>query len=346
VAGVSLIPGPCSGPPGAPRPARSPQDCVETALRQPTALVVRGAAVSVCAAEAGVLDTAQRARCECENQHIVASAATADVCARVPVCARCLHRAARRTIEDHDTLFVLAEIAHFVGIGLLGFKMYSKRSAAGASALCGRLHRGMDGARSNSSVGLTPAQARTPGQVDPLCAVSARAPPSQHRPVAADADPDHAVPGHPAVLQVRAVAVVGTRRQCACEHHARPAVAFVVVSRRPALLLGAPHAHKQPHTRTRTQHRSFMMEYDIHTVLDALTLVATSAVIYALLATPIKTTYQVRARALCVCVCVFVLGCACVCAGWARVLLWNGRNKLPAARRLATKHARVRTCEA
>jgi hypothetical protein len=37
-----------------------------------------------------------------------------------------------RTIEDHDTLFVLAEVAHFVGIGLLGFKMYSKRSAAGA----------------------------------------------------------------------------------------------------------------------------------------------------------------------------------------------------------------------
>lgn len=36
-----------------------------------------------------------------------------------------------RTIEDHDTLFVLAEIAHFVGIGLLAFKMYSKRSAAG-----------------------------------------------------------------------------------------------------------------------------------------------------------------------------------------------------------------------
>jgi ER lumen protein retaining receptor len=35
-----------------------------------------------------------------------------------------------------------------------------------------------------------------------------------------------------------------------------------------------------------------MMEYDIHTLLDALTLVATSAVIYALLATPIKTTYQ------------------------------------------------------
>jgi hypothetical protein len=36
-----------------------------------------------------------------------------------------------RTIEDHDTLFVLAEVAHFVGIGLLAFKMYSKRSAAG-----------------------------------------------------------------------------------------------------------------------------------------------------------------------------------------------------------------------
>lgn len=35
-----------------------------------------------------------------------------------------------------------------------------------------------------------------------------------------------------------------------------------------------------------------MMEYDIHTLLDALTLVATVAVIYALTATPIKTTYQ------------------------------------------------------
>lgn len=41
-----------------------------------------------------------------------------------------------RTIEDHDTLFVLAEIAHFVGIGLLGFKMYSKRSAAGEACIC------------------------------------------------------------------------------------------------------------------------------------------------------------------------------------------------------------------
>jgi len=37
---------------------------------------------------------------------------------------------------------------------------------------------------------------------------------------------------------------------------------------------------------------SFMMEYDIHTVLDALTLVATVGVLYALLFTPIKNTYQ------------------------------------------------------
>ena len=35
-----------------------------------------------------------------------------------------------------------------------------------------------------------------------------------------------------------------------------------------------------------------MMEYDIHTLLDALTLVATVGVIYALVATPIKNTYQ------------------------------------------------------
>lgn len=36
-----------------------------------------------------------------------------------------------RTIEDHDTLFVLAEAAHFVGIGLLGWKIWSKKSVAG-----------------------------------------------------------------------------------------------------------------------------------------------------------------------------------------------------------------------
>lgn len=37
-----------------------------------------------------------------------------------------------RTIEDHDTLFVLAEISHFLGIGVLAYKLYTKRSVAGA----------------------------------------------------------------------------------------------------------------------------------------------------------------------------------------------------------------------
>jgi hypothetical protein len=34
------------------------------------------------------------------------------------------------------------------------------------------------------------------------------------------------------------------------------------------------------------------MEYDIHTILDGMTLVATSGVLYALWFTPIKSTYQ------------------------------------------------------
>lgn len=37
------------------------------------------------------------------------------------------------TIEDHDTLFVLAEAAHFCGIGLLGYKISAKKSVAGLS---------------------------------------------------------------------------------------------------------------------------------------------------------------------------------------------------------------------
>jgi ER lumen protein retaining receptor len=36
-----------------------------------------------------------------------------------------------RTIQDHDTLFVLAEAAHFIGIGILGYKVTNKKSVAG-----------------------------------------------------------------------------------------------------------------------------------------------------------------------------------------------------------------------
>lgn len=46
-----------------------------------------------------------------------------------------------RTIEDHDTLFVLAETAHFVGIGLLGYKIYKKKSVAGKQFMITN-HRG------------------------------------------------------------------------------------------------------------------------------------------------------------------------------------------------------------
>jgi hypothetical protein len=42
-----------------------------------------------------------------------------------------------RTIEDHDTLFVLAEISHFVGIGLLAYKLQRKKSVAGVHSITG-----------------------------------------------------------------------------------------------------------------------------------------------------------------------------------------------------------------
>lgn len=92
-----------------------------------------------------------------------------------------------RTIEDHDTLFVLAEAAHFVGIGLLVYKLYTKKSVAGLSL-------------------------RT---------------------------------------QELTCIFLGVRLYC-----------------------------------------SFMMEYDIHTLLDALTLVATAWVIYTMRFTDMKATYQ------------------------------------------------------
>lgn len=38
-----------------------------------------------------------------------------------------------RTVEDHDTLFVLAEASHFVGLGVLLYKLNTKQSCTGAS---------------------------------------------------------------------------------------------------------------------------------------------------------------------------------------------------------------------
>lgn len=34
-------------------------------------------------------------------------------------------------IEDHDMLFVFAELSHFVGIGLLAYKLVSKKTCVG-----------------------------------------------------------------------------------------------------------------------------------------------------------------------------------------------------------------------
>ena len=34
-------------------------------------------------------------------------------------------------IEDHDNLFVMAEVVHFLGIGLLAYKLTKKKNAGG-----------------------------------------------------------------------------------------------------------------------------------------------------------------------------------------------------------------------
>ena len=38
-------------------------------------------------------------------------------------------------VEDHDTLFILSESVHFMGIGLLAYKLIKKRGAGGALAI-------------------------------------------------------------------------------------------------------------------------------------------------------------------------------------------------------------------
>lgn len=37
-----------------------------------------------------------------------------------------------RTIRDHNTLFIFAEVAHFLGIGILAYKLQQRKSVSGA----------------------------------------------------------------------------------------------------------------------------------------------------------------------------------------------------------------------
>ena len=34
-------------------------------------------------------------------------------------------------IEDHDNLFIMAEVVHFLGIGVLIYKLWTKKNAGG-----------------------------------------------------------------------------------------------------------------------------------------------------------------------------------------------------------------------
>lgn len=183
-------------------------------------------------------------------------------------------------IEDHDNLFVMAEVVHFLGIGVLLYKLTTKRNAGGARALC------WPPARTGSSAACLRPLRRRATQLARRATDGAGAP--VRRPVAAVAGAHSPLPGRAALLQVRplagpalaASAASAEVRQavgsCVCPHYTESIVCT-------PLLMGLRYIS--------TATRSFMMEYDIHTVLDFLTLVATVWVIYEL-RFPLADTYQ------------------------------------------------------
>ena len=159
-----------------------------------------------------------------------------------------------RTIEDHDTLFVLAEAAHFVGIGLLGWKIWTKKSVAGAQQ-----QRTLEEARrvGRRSTARAAVYARTP-----RCIAAAQLGSSAHHSCAPAAG----------------AAGQWLMRAHNAQHQPPPP--------KPGLSL-----QTQVLTATFLVVRlycSFMMEYDVHTLLDLLTAAATGGVLYAMLATPVS----------------------------------------------------------
>ncbi len=164
-------------------------------------------------------------------------------------------------VEDHDTLFILSESVHFLGIGVLAFKLLTKKNCSGAAgASLGA--RQLAGGRRALQVGRLLRAAGFAGVTS--------------RPVVA------------AQINWREYERCGRHTQLAGGAHCKPLVGLCTL---PTLsqLAALSHSFTYLHPAglsLRTQELtavfltvrlfcSFMMEYDIHTLLDFVTLAAT-----------------------------------------------------------------------
>ena len=138
-------------------------------------------------------------------------------------------------VEDHDTLFVMSESVHFLGIGLLSYKLIRKKNCGGGWRAGGALR--WAGGQRPAAGGLQGARPRRPAAAGQR--MHAQGAPSQPAPLPVPV-PTPSSPAAPAGLSLRTQELTA---------------AFLVVR----------------------LFCSFMMEYDIHTILDLLTLVATGA---------------------------------------------------------------------
>lgn len=163
-------------------------------------------------------------------------------------------------VEDHDTLFILSESVHFLGIGLLAYKLIKKRAAGGGSGGSG-------------DVRLLCAESQ-------CCMLQGTGP----------RVPQGSIAGSTTCSRMRMRH--GPPRVHRRAEHAAHASSMLGPLPRPAGL----SLRTQELTAAFLAVRlfcSFMMEYDIHTLLDLLTLLATGWVIFSLRG-PLKESYQVR----------------------------------------------------
>ena len=152
-------------------------------------------------------------------------------------------------IEDHDNLFIMAEFVHFAGIGMLLYKLFSKKNAGGK-------HYTVHSPRSHR---LSPIFCM---ECIPIVAQI-----MSFRSVFEVTGVDCSLLGNKAVLQA-------SLSSAGCHSFCLHRVTVVFLKIAPTLCSC-----------------SFMMEYDIHTFLDLLTLLATLLVIY-MLRFPLRDSYQ------------------------------------------------------
>ena len=196
-------------------------------------------------------------------------------------------------IEDHDNLFVMAEVVHFLGIGLLAYKLTKKKNAGGAlqhaRILVGPpMHEHSYESRITAAPCASMAGSIYNWMVRAGLSLRTQELTALFLAIRLYCRCIIALAGSLPLLLLHGLSLLSTslHAETARGCLTLPSAPQMAMHMYPIFAVAVTGVLKPP-----LVCRSFMMEYDVHTVLDLLTLAATAWVIYTLRVT-LKDSYQ------------------------------------------------------